>query len=159
MEWLLGQIYSNFIEDHRWRYLTNGLKVTLEVTFFAVIIGIVLGLLIAVVRSTYVKTGKLKIANFLCGIYITVIRGTPVVVQLLIIYFVVFGSVKIDKVLVAIMAFGLNSGAYVAEIFRSGIMSINNAWASATGRRCFTSSCPRPSRTCFRLSETSSSFS
>ena len=76
MEWLLGQIYSNFIEDHRWRYLTNGLKVTLEVTFFAVIIGIVLGLLIAVVRSTYVKTGKLKIANFLCGIYITVIRGT-----------------------------------------------------------------------------------
>ena len=88
MEWLLGQIYSNFIEDHRWRYLTNGLKVTLEVTFFAVIIGIVLGLLIAVVRSTYVKTGKLKIANFLCGIYITVIRGTPVVVQLLIIYFV-----------------------------------------------------------------------
>lgn len=126
MEWLLGQIYSNFIEDHRWRYLTNGLKVTLEVTFFAVIIGIVLGLLIAVVRSTYVKTGKLKIANFLCGIYITVIRGTPVVVQLLIIYFVVFGSVKIDKVLVAIMAFGLNSGAYVAEIFRSGIMSIDN---------------------------------
>ena len=125
MEWLLGQIYSNFIEDHRWRYLTNGLKVTLEVTFFAVIIGIVLGLLIAVVRSTYVKTGKLKIANFLCGIYITVIRGTPVVVQLLIIYFVVFGSVKIDKVLVAIMAFGLNSGAYVAEIFRSGIMSID----------------------------------
>ena len=126
MEWLLGQIYSNFIEDHRWRYLTNGLKVTLEVTFFAVIIGIVLGLLIAVVRSAYVKTGKLKIANFLCGIYITVIRGTPVVVQLLIIYFVVFGSVKIDKVLVAIMAFGLNSGAYVAEIFRSGIMSIDN---------------------------------
>ena len=97
MEWLLGQIYSNFIEDHRWRYLTNGLKVTLEVTFFAVIIGIVLGLLIAVVRSTYVKTGKLKIANFLCGIYITVIRGTPVVVQLLIIYFVVFGSVKIGR--------------------------------------------------------------
>ena len=131
MEWLLGQIYSNFIEDHRWRYLTNGLKVTLEVTFFAVIIGIVLGLLIAVVRSTYVKTGKLKIANFLCGIYITVIRGTPVVVQLLIIYFVVFGSVKIDKVLVAIMAFGLNSGAYVAEIFRSGIMSIGKGQMEA----------------------------
>ena len=131
MEWLLGQIYSNFIEDHRWRYLTNGLKVTLEVTFFAVIIGIVLGLLIAVVRSTYVKTGKLKIANFLCGIYITVIRGTPVVVQLLIIYFVVFGSVKIDKVLVAIMAFGLNSGAYVAEIFRSGIMSIDKGQMEA----------------------------
>ena len=126
MEWLREQIYNNFITDNRWRYLTNGLKVTLEVTFFAVLIGILLGLLVAVVRSTYAKTGKMKIANFLCGIYITVIRGTPVVVQLLIIYFVVFGSVKIDKVFVAIMAFGLNSGAYVAEIFRSGIMSIDN---------------------------------
>ena len=126
MEWLREQIYNNFITENRWRYLTNGLKVTLEVTFFAVLIGILLGLLVAVVRSTYAKTGKMKIANFLCGIYITVIRGTPAVVQLLIIYFVVFGSVKIDKVFVAIMAFGLNSGAYVAEIFRSGIMSIDN---------------------------------
>ena len=104
MEWLREQIYNNFITDNRWRYLTNGLKVTLEVTFFAVLIGILLGLLVAVVRSTYAKTGKMKIANFLCGIYITVIRGTPVVVQLLIIYFVVFGSVKIDKVFVATMA-------------------------------------------------------
>ena len=126
MEWLREQIYNNFIADNRWRYLTNGLKVTLEVTFFAVLIGIVLGLLVAVVRSTYAKTGKMKIGSFLCGIYITVIRGTPVVVQLLIIYFEVFGSVKIDKVFVAIMAFGLNSGAYVAEIFRSGIMSIDD---------------------------------
>ena len=126
MEWLREQIYNNFITDNRWRYLTNGLKVTLEVTFFAVLIGILLGLLVAVVRSTYAKTGKMKLGNFLCGIYITVIRGTPAVVQLLIIYFVVFGSVKIDKVFVAIMAFGLNSGAYVAEIFRSGIMSIDD---------------------------------
>lgn len=131
MEWLREQIYNNFITDNRWRYLTNGLKVTLEVTFFAVLIGILLGLLVAVVRSTYAKTGKMKIANFLCGIYITVIRGTPVVVQLLIIYFVVFGSVKIDKVFVAIMAFGLNSGAYVAEIFRSGIMSIDKGQMEA----------------------------
>ena len=131
MEWLREQIYNNFIADNRWRYLTNGLKVTLEVTFFAVLIGIVLGLLVAVVRSTYAKTGKMKIGSFLCGIYITVIRGTPVVVQLLIIYFVVFGSVKIDKVLVAIMAFGLNSGAYVAEIFRSGIMSIDKGQMEA----------------------------
>ena len=69
------------------------------------------------------KTGKLKFLNVICQIYLTVIRGTPVVVQLLIIYFVVFGSARIDKVIVAIMAFGINSGAYVAEIFRSGIMS------------------------------------
>lgn len=126
MDWLREQIYTNFIVDSRWHYLTDGLKVTLEVTFFSVLIGIVLGLLVAIVRSTYDKTGKLKILNFLCNIYITVIRGTPVVVQLLIIYFVVFGSVKIDKALVAIMAFGMNSGAYVSEIFRSGIMSIDN---------------------------------
>jgi His/Glu/Gln/Arg/opine family amino acid ABC transporter permease subunit len=131
MQWLKDQIYSNFIKDDMWRYLTDGLLVTLQVTFFAVIIGVVLGLLVGVVRSTYKKTGKLKIANFLCGIYITVIRGTPVVVQLLIIYFVVFGSVKIDKVLVAILAFGLNSGAYVAEIFRSGIMAVDNGQMEA----------------------------
>ena len=126
MKWLQEQIYTNFIEDNMWHYLTDGLMVTLEVTFLAVLIGIFLGLLVAIVRSTYTKTGKLKIANFLCGVYITIIRGTPVVVQLLIIYFVVFGSVKIDKAIVAIMAFGMNSGAYVAEIFRSGIMSIDN---------------------------------
>ncbi len=106
-------------------YIADGLKVTLLVTFFAVLVGIVLGFLVAVVRSTYDKTGKLKLLNILCQVYLTVIRGTPVVVQLLIIYFVIFGSVNIDKIFVAVMAFGLNSGAYVAEIFRSGIMSID----------------------------------
>jgi polar amino acid transport system permease protein/polar amino acid transport system substrate-binding protein len=118
--------YQNFIEDNRWRYITDGLGNTLKITFFAVIIGIVLGFLVAIVRSTYEKTHKLRLLNFLCKVYLTVIRGTPVLIQLLIIYFVVFGSVKIDKVLVAVMAFGINSGAYVAEIFRSGIMSIDN---------------------------------
>ena len=98
---------------------------TLEVTFLAVLIGILLGLFVAIVRSTYDKTHKLKILNFICNIYITVIRGTPVVVQLLIIYFVVFASMDVSKVFVAVMAFGMNSGAYVAEIFRSGIMSID----------------------------------
>lgn len=121
-----GKFYSNFIEDDRWMYIADGLKITLLVTFFSVLIGIVLGFLIAVVRSTNEKTGKLKILDFFCRIYLTVIRGTPVVVQLMIIYFVIFGSVNIEKVPVAIMAFGLNSAAYVAEIFRSGIMSIDN---------------------------------
>ena len=112
--------------DDRWKYLANGLKTTLTVTFFAVIIGIFLGFLVAIVRSTYDKTGKMMLLNAVCKVYLTVIRGTPVVVQLLIIYFVIFGSVTIDKTLVAIMAFGLNSGAYVAEIIRGGIMSIDN---------------------------------
>lgn len=122
---LQDRFYINFIKKDRWVYIVDGLETTLLVTFFAVLIGIVLGFLVAAVRSTYDKTGKLKILNILCQIYLTVIRGTPVVVQLLIIYFVIFGSVNIEKVPVAIMAFGLNSGAYVAEIFRSGIMSID----------------------------------
>ncbi|KAI4440644.1 MAG: amino acid ABC transporter permease [Ruminococcus sp.] len=120
------RFYDNFIKDDRWNYIWEGLTVTLRVTLFAVILGIVIGFLIAVVRSTYDKTGKMKVLNFVCSVYLTVIRGTPVVVQLLIIYFVIFGTVDISKILVAIMAFGINSGAYVAEIFRSGIMSIDN---------------------------------
>lgn len=118
--------YQNFIQDDRWRYIVDGLGNTLKITLFSVVIGIALGFLVAVIRSTYEKTGGLRFLNLLCRIYLTVIRGTPVLIQLLIIYFVVFGSVKIDKVLVAVMAFGINSGAYVAEIFRSGIMSIDN---------------------------------
>ena len=102
------------------------MKITLIVTIFAVLIGVLLGFLIAIVRTTHDKTGKLKILNAICKVYLTVIRGTPVVVQLMIIYFIIFGSVDISKVLVAIIAFGINSGAYVAEIFRSGIMSIDN---------------------------------
>ena len=126
LQTLQDKFYGNFIEENRWEYILDGLGVTLQVTFFAVIIGIVIGFLIAIIRSTYDKTGRLKILNAICKIYLTVIRGTPVVVQLLIIYFVIFGSSDISKVLVAIMAFGFNSGAYVAEIFRSGIMSIDN---------------------------------
>lgn len=126
MDNFTASFYQNFIEDDRWKYITDGLFNTLRITFFAVLIGIFLGFLIAVVRSTYDKTHKLGVLNALCKVYLTVIRGTPVLVQLLIIYFVVFGSVKIDKALVAVIAFGINSGAYVAEIFRSGIMSIDN---------------------------------
>lgn len=123
---LQEKFYDNFIKDDRWKYIWEGLGVTLQVTFFAVLLGIIIGFLIAIIRSTYDKTGKMKLLNFFCNVYLTVIRGTPVVVQLMIIYFVIFGSVDISKVFVAIMAFGINSGAYVAEIFRSGIMSIDN---------------------------------
>ncbi len=118
--------HQNFIADNRWRYLTDGLGVTLTVTLFSVIIGVVIGFLVAIIRSTYDKTGKFGFANAICRGYLAIIRGTPVVVQLLIIYFVIFGSVNIGKIVVAIIAFGINSGAYVSEIFRSGIMSIDN---------------------------------
>ena len=126
MQELKKEFILNFIEDNRWKYIVDGLKITLIVTIFAVWIGVLLGFLIAIVRTTHDKTGKLKILNAICKVYLTVIRGTPVVVQLMIIYFIIFGSVDISKVLVAIIAFGINSGAYVAEIFRSGIMSIDN---------------------------------
>lgn len=126
MQELKKEFILNFIEKNRWKYIVDGLKITLIVTIFAVLIGVLLGFLIAIVRTTHDKTGKLKILNAICKVYLTVIRGTPVVVQLMIIYFIIFGSVDISKVLVAIIAFGINSGAYVAEIFRSGIMSIDN---------------------------------
>ncbi|MDO4522283.1 MAG: amino acid ABC transporter permease [Eubacteriales bacterium] len=125
MQVIMERLYLNFVKDNRWQYLANGLKTTLIVTLGAVMIGILIGFVVAVVRSTYEKTKKLKILNLVCRLYLTVLRGTPVVVQLLIIYFVIFGSVSINKTFVAIVAFGLNSGAYVAEIIRSGIMSID----------------------------------
>jgi polar amino acid transport system permease protein/polar amino acid transport system substrate-binding protein len=103
----------------------KGLGNTLLITLFAVILGVVLGFLVAVIRSSYDKTGKLKICNFICNIYLTIIRGTPVMVQLLIMYYVIFATSPINKITVAILSFGINSGAYVAEIVRSGIMSID----------------------------------
>lgn len=115
----------NFMQEGRWRYLANGFLVTLEVSFFSVLLGILMGFVVAVIRATHDKTGGLRFLNALCKLYLTVIRGTPVVVQLLIIYFVIFGTVDVSKVLVAVVAFGFNSGAYVAEIIRGGIMSID----------------------------------
>ena len=116
--------YLNFIEEGRWHDIADGLVVTLQLTFFALILGIIIGLIVGIIRTTYEKTHKLKVLNFFCTVYLTVIRGTPVVVQLLIMYFVIFGNSRIDKVPVAVLAFGINSGAYVAEIFRSGINSV-----------------------------------
>ena len=123
-----------FIEDNRWKYLWNGLVSTLQITMLAVILGILIGVVVAIVRSTYDKTeyemrpglGRtlLRFANTLCKIYLTVIRGTPVIVQLMIVYFVLLKSAA--DLVVAVFAFGVNSGAYVAEIVRSGIMSIDN---------------------------------
>lgn len=121
---LTDKLYAGLIEDGRYKYLLNGLRVTLTITLFAVLIGIVIGFLVAIIRSTHDKTGRLKIADVICRIYLTVVRGTPVVVQLMIAYYIIFATANISKTIVAIMAFGLNSGAYVAEIFRSGIMAV-----------------------------------
>ncbi|MEG2511911.1 MAG: amino acid ABC transporter permease [Acetivibrio sp.] len=125
MEELKLRFINNFITDNRWKYLVEGLGTTFLITIFAVIIGIILGFIVAIIRSTGDKEGRFKIANFICKAYLTIIRGTPVMIQLLIIYYVIFETVAIDKRIAAILAFGLNSGAYVAEIVRSGIMTVD----------------------------------
>lgn len=123
--------------DARWELMGKGLLNTLKITAGSLIVGIVIGVLIAAVRSSFDKNKEsmklhggvgyvvLSILNAICKVYLTVIRGTPVVVQLMIWYFVFLVDAK-DGVPVAICAFGINSGAYVAEIFRAGIMAIDH---------------------------------
>ena len=127
--WENSKFYLNFVKDSRWKYLTTGLATTLIISFFAVLIGIVLGFIIAIVRSTCDMAEKntffTKAINGIFKAYITVIRGTPSLIQLLIIYYVIFTSPNISKTFVAVISFGLNSSAYIAEIVRSGIMSID----------------------------------
>ncbi len=124
----------NFIQDERWRYLTSGLANTMKITFLAVILGVCIGVVVAIIRSSHDKTasetrpgiGKaiLVVLDLICKFYLTVIRGTPVVVQLMIMYYIIFASSR-NSMMVAVLAFGINSGAYVAEIIRSGIMSVD----------------------------------
>ncbi|MBR5111873.1 MAG: amino acid ABC transporter permease [Clostridia bacterium] len=138
-EWfadLAQQFELNFITGDRWTWLLEGFKMTLVITFFATLLGIAIGVVIATVRSSYDKNKEsmkkkgglgyrvLSFFNGLCGLYLTVIRGTPVVVQLLIMYFIIFAS-STNSTMVAVISFGINSGAYVAEIFRGGIMSVD----------------------------------
>lgn len=126
---------QNFIEYDRWKTIATGLWITIKLTLFALIIGIILGFLVAFVRVTYIKNTKrgiiLKIFNFISQIYLTITRGTPVVVQIMIIYFVIFMPIGLDKFIAAVICFGLNSGAYVAEIVRGGIMSIDDGQTEA----------------------------
>ena len=103
----------------------TGLENTLLITIFAVLIGVAIGFLVAIIRASHDKNGSLKILNIICRVYLTVIRGTPTMIQLMITYYIIFASVNVSKIFVAVCAFGINSGAYVAEIVRSGIMSID----------------------------------
>lgn len=118
---LAERFQRNFIDSSRWLQLVNGLKVTLLVSLFAVLIGTVLGVLFALMRLS-----KSKVISNIAGIYVDVIRGTPMVVQLMIFYFVLLGPhTSLNKTMIGAIAFGCNSGAYVAEIVRGGILSIN----------------------------------
>ena len=133
LEDLCYDIYKCFLFDNRYEMYIEGLFNTLLLTALALLMGIVLGVVVALVRATWDKNGQemrgfgkaiLRICNAVCNVYLTVIRGTPVLVQLMIWYFVVFASSR-NGVAVAAFAFGINSGAYVAEIIRSGIMAVD----------------------------------
>ncbi len=134
MNTFIEKFQQNFIDENRWKLILEGLQNTLVVTFFAVLIGIILGFVIAIIRSSAdiierprkITLGYivLKAVDLICRLYLTVIRGTPVLIQIMIMYYIIFASSN-NKVLVAILAFGFNSAAYVAEIIRSGIMSID----------------------------------
>lgn len=119
------KLKQSFIDNDNYQYLLKGLGNTLLITLFAVIIGILFGFLIAIVRTSHDRNGSLPLLNGICRLYLTIIRGTPVMVQLLIIYYVILANINTSKILVAVVAFGLNSAAYVAEIVRSGIMAVD----------------------------------
>lgn len=134
------KFYQDFIQDNRWHFITDGLKITLLVTLLALLIGTLIGIVVGIVRCAHdqqtknelrgVKGSILKALNLICKVYVTIIRGTPALVQLLIMYFVILVMAR-SKVFVAVLTFGINSGAYVAEIFRGGIMSIDKGQMEA----------------------------
>lgn len=130
------EFYQSFVEADRWELYLEGFGNTLKVTFFSLILGVFIGIFVAVIRSMYdqQKLGShnplLSLLNLFCKLYTTVIRGTPAMVQLLIMSFVILKSSR-NNILVASLAFGINSGAYVAEIIRSGIMSVDSGQMEA----------------------------
>ena len=125
------QFYQTLIEQDRYRFILEGLGKTLIIAFFAVILGVILGGLVALIRNYHEETKKAKLANFISKLYVTIIRGTPAVLQIMIIYYVIFRTVDINTILVGVIAFGINSGAYVSEIIRAGINSIDRGQKEA----------------------------
>ena len=125
------EFYRNFIQKARWQYLTDGLTTTLAITALSLILGLAIGFIVAIIRTTYAKTGKLEIPDAICRLYVTIMRGTPVMIQLLIVYYVVLAPLGVEKFTAAILCFGINSGAYVSEIVRGGIMSVDQGQMEA----------------------------
>ena len=124
-------MYKRQVDNGATEWWLTGLKTTLLVTVIALCIGVVLGLLIALIRSTHEQTGKLKLLNIVARVYLTIIRGTPSMIQILFFYSVIFATVNLNNIVIGGIAFGINSGAYVAEIFRSGIMSVDKGQTEA----------------------------
>lgn len=124
MELIRENIYNSFIYQDRYKYYLTGLGNTIIMAFFACLIGVVLGLILSLVIDYNEKTGKLYLLSAFARMYIGIIRGTPALLQLMILYYIIFKSVNINIVVVGIISFGLNSGAYVSQIIRSGLISI-----------------------------------
>ena len=121
---IFDSFYNTLIYDDRYKYILEGLFNTIIIAFFAVIIGIIIGTFVALIRDNFDKNGKMGLLNCIVKAYVNIIRGTPVILQLMIIYYVIFKSVNINIVIVSILAFGINSGTYVSEIIRAGINSV-----------------------------------
>ena len=128
---LFENLYDTLIVDNRYLFFLEGLKNTLIIAFFAVILGCIIGIFIALIRNYCDYSKKFKFLNFLAKSYVNIIRGNPSILQLMILYYVIFASVAITIVLVGILAFGINSGAYVAEVIRAGINSIDKGQIEA----------------------------
>lgn len=124
MELIRENIYNSFIYQDRYKYYLTGLGNTIIMAFFACLIGVILGLILSLVIDYNEKTGKLYLLSTFARMYIEIIRGTPALLQLMILYYIIFKSVNINIVVIGIISFGLNSGAYVSQIIRSGLISI-----------------------------------
>ena len=131
MEKIFNSFYNSVIYDDRYKYIFEGLFHTILIALFAVIIGIIIGIVIAIIRNNYEVNKKFRVLNSISKIYVDIIRGTPVILQLMIIYYVIFKSVNINILIVGVIAFGINSGAYVSEIIRAGINSIDKVQMEA----------------------------
>ena len=133
LEWLNkveGSFYKAFLAEDRWKLYFAGLGVTLKVAFFAAILGLIIGTVIALMKLSTGKKGKGTLWSIIANCYIDIIRGTPSVLQLLIMWFIIMKSCK-NGVLVAVLSFGINSGAYVAEIVRAGILAVDKGQTEA----------------------------
>ena len=132
MQELQDILYKTFIYDDRYLFFLEGLKFTLIIAFFSILLGLFLGLLTSIIRDYYRETKKLKLLSKICDIYVYVIRGTPTILQLMILYYVVFKSSTLSPIVVGTIAFGINSGAYVSEIFRAGFEGIDKGQREAS---------------------------
>lgn len=127
----MENLYRALIYDKRYLFVLNGFKNTLIITIGATILGIIIGIIIALIKNNYKENKKGKVLNFIANLYVSVIRGTPVLLQLMIIYYIIFKTSNLNILFIGILTFGINSGAYVSEIFRTGIESIDKGQMEA----------------------------